>query len=185
MTATLLPRPIAWITTLATDGTRNAAPFSFFNVLCSWPPVLGIGMQPRVDGLPKDTLANIRANGEFVVNLVAYDQASSMNATSATYPPDVDEIALVGLSVLASDCITPPRIAGAPVAYECRLRSVIDIADGRVIVLGNVVMVHVAAHAVHNAARGHVDGAALDLIGRMHGRDNYVRTNDLFRVERR
>ena len=184
MTATVLPRPIAWIVTLGPDGTRNAAPFSFFNALCSWPPVLGFGIQPRDDGSPKDTLANIRASGEFVVNLVSYAQAQAMNATAVQHPPDVDEIALAGLETVRSRSVAPPRIADAPVAYECRLRDVVDIACGRVIVLGDVVVLHVADDAVIDPLRGHIDGVALDLIGRMHGRDQYLRARELFQVAR-
>lgn len=184
MTATIVPRPIAWIVTLAGDGTRNAAPFSFFNALCSWPPVLGFGAQPRDDGSPKDTIANIRETGEFVVNLVSHAQAEAMNATAAQHPPDTDEIALAGLADTPSNMVAPPRVAEAPVAFECRLRSVIDIAGARAIILGDVVMIHVADHAILDPARGHVDGVALDLIGRMHGRDQYIRARDLFRLGR-
>lgn len=184
LTATVLPRPIAWVVTLAADGSRNAAPFSFFNALCSWPPILGFGMQPRDDGSAKDTLANILATSEFVINLVSFEQAGAMNVTGGHHPPAVDELTLAGLASIASDRVAPPRIAGAPVAYECRLREVIEIEGGRAIVLGDVVMLHIVDQAVTDAARGHIDGAVLDLVGRMHGRDRYLRARDPFRLDR-
>lgn len=184
VTATVVPRPIAWIVTQAADGTRNAAPFSFFNAMCSWPPVLAVGMQPRGDASPKDTMANIRASGEFVVNLVPYALGDAMNRTGAPHPPAADEIALAGLDTLPSHHIAPPRIAGSPVAYECRLRQLIDIEAGRAIVLGDILAIHVDDGAILDAEAGRIDATALDLIARMHGAEYYLRTGDPFRIER-
>lgn len=184
ITATVVPRPIAWIVTQSIDGQRNAAPFSFFNALCSWPPVLGIGMQPRADGKPKDTLANIRATREFVVNMVSYAQASAMNMTGGAYPPTLDEIALAGLEVERSAAVAPPRIAGSPVAFECCLREEINVENGRVIVLGNVVSIHIEDDALLTDSPGKVDASRLDLVARMHGANRYLRANDVFTLDR-
>ncbi|MDF7775591.1 flavin reductase family protein [Sphingomonas sp. AOB5] len=184
VTATVVPRPIAWVVTQAPDGTRNAAPFSFFNAMSSWPPVLAIGMQPRADGSPKDTLANIRATGEFVVNLVPHALADAMNLTGGAHAPAVDEIRLAGLDSVPSEHIVPPRIVGAPVAYECRLRQVVDIEAGRAIVLGDVLAMHIDDAAILDADAGKIDAPALDLVARMHGAEHYLRTSDLFRIAR-
>lgn len=184
MTATVLPRPIAWVVTQASCGIRNAAPFSFFNALSSWPPILGIGIQPRADGHDKDTIANIRTTGELVVNLVAFAQAEAMNRTAAEHGPDVDELDLAGLDVIASEQVAPPRIAGAPVAYECRMRHIIDVDHGRSILLADVLVVHIRDEAVLDAAGGKIDGLRLDLVGRMHGRDQYLRARETFSLMR-
>lgn len=183
VTATVVPRPVAWVVTQAADGTRNAAPFSFFNAMCSWPPVLAIGMQPRADMSPKDTLANIRESGEFVVNLVPHRLADAMNQTGAPHPPSIDELALAGLDAVPSHHVAPPRIAGSPVAYECRLRQLIDIEAGRAIVLGDILAIHVDDHAILDNA-GRIDATALDVIARMHGAEYYLRADEPFRIER-
>lgn len=184
ITAAVVPRPIAWIVTQTIEGRRNAAPFSFFNALCSWPPVLGIGMQPRPDGTPKDTLANIRATHEFVVNLVNYTQASAMNITGGAYPPNLDEITLAGLEVERSAVVAPPRIVGSPVAFECCLREEINVANGRVIVLGDVLSMHIEDDALLTNGPGKVDAGRLDLVARMHGGNRYLRTSDVFTLDR-
>ena len=184
MTGLVTPRPIAWIVTQDANGNRNAAPFSFFNVLCSWPPILAVGIQPRPGGTAKDTRANIEATGEFVVNLVSAELTEAMNATSATEEPGVDELVLAGIDTAPSAHVAPPRIAACPVAFECRLRQAIAIAPDRAIVLGDVVAIHVNDAAVLDPARGYVDGTALDLVARMHGRCTYLRSTDVFTLDR-
>jgi flavin reductase (DIM6/NTAB) family NADH-FMN oxidoreductase RutF len=184
LTGTVVPRPIAWVTTLSAAGARNAAPFSFFNILCSWPPVLGIGMQPRDDGSPKDTLANILATGAFVVNLVGFAQARAMNVTGAALPPDKDEIALAGLTAIPSAHIPPPRLAEAPAAFECTLRQTIQLGEGRMIVLGDILAAHIVDHAVLDPDSCGIDATVLDLVARMHGPDEYLTTRDIFSLPR-
>lgn len=184
MTALITPRPIAWIVTQDRAGNRNAAPFSFFNILCSWPPIVAVGIQSRPGGAAKDTRANIEALGEFVVNLVPAALTEAMNATSAPAEPGVDELALAGLDILPSTYVAPPRIAGSPVALECRLRQSIAIGADRAILLGDVLATHVSDRAVVDRDRCRIDATALDLIARMHGRGMYLRSTDLFTLPR-
>ena len=188
LTSTVVPRPIAWITSLDAEGRRNAAPFSFFNALCGDPPIVAIGIGGRrTDSAPgrgKDTLANIRATGDFVVNLVGYALREAMNITAIEFPPDVDELAEAGLTPLASIHVRPPRIAEAPVALECARFAVIEVNVDRAIVLGRVLAMHVRDEAVLDPVRCHIDTPRLDLIGRMHGGGWYARTTDLFDLPR-
>jgi len=123
LTSTIVPRPIAWVVSQDLEGRLNAAPFSFFNALVGDPPVVGIGVGGRrpedAPGTWKDTGANIRATGQFVVNLVPFAAAAAMNVTAIEFPHDIDELAQAGLSTLPSAKVKPPRIAESPVALEC------------------------------------------------------------------
>ncbi|MCW8087104.1 flavin reductase family protein [Sabulicella glaciei] len=181
--ATVTPRPIAWVTTQHADGRTNAAPFSFFNLLCSEPPLLGLGITPRA-GEAKDTGNNIRRSGEFVVNLVSHALAERMNATSAEVGPEVDELAANGLGALPSHHVAPPRIGGCPAALECRLHTLLRPGGEALIVIGEVLALHLEDHAVLDAARCHVDTPSMDLVARMHGRGWYARSTDLFEIGR-
>src|SRR5262249_19949970 len=120
MISVIVPRPIAFISTLDGSGRRNAAPFSFFCGLTSRPPLLGVSIQLR-EGRPKDTLRNIRETGEFVVNVVDEPLAERMVQTSGEWDAEVDEIALAGLTTEASERVKPGRIAESPIHLECRL----------------------------------------------------------------
>jgi flavin reductase (DIM6/NTAB) family NADH-FMN oxidoreductase RutF len=184
MTSTIVPRPIAWVTTLSQGGVVNAAPFSFFNALCRDPPILALGIMSDEDGSMKDTARNILDTGEFVVNLVPAEAAGGMNATSANVQPDIDELALAGLEHTPSIKVKPPRIAVSPVSFECRLHTPIQLSPNQLVVLGAIVQAHVADRAVMDPAQQYIDTPALDLIGRMHGRGWYARTSDLFQMER-
>jgi flavin reductase (DIM6/NTAB) family NADH-FMN oxidoreductase RutF len=188
LTSTVTPRPIAWVVTLDALGRRNAAPFSFFNALVSDPPIVGIGIGGRrpadAPGSWKDSGANIRATGEFVVNLVSFDARSPMNVTAIAFPHDVDELAEAGLTALPSVKVKPPRIAESPVALECETFSIVDVSTDHAIVLGRVLAMHVRDDAVLDRARCHIDTPKLDLIGRMHGSGWYARTTDLFEMPR-
>ncbi len=113
LASTVMPRPIAWVVTCSADGLINAAPYSFFNLFGSDRPTVALGILAR-PGQPKDTAANIRATGEFVVNLVPYGLAQAMNATCVDAPPEVDELALAGLDSTPSLAIRPPRITASP-----------------------------------------------------------------------
>lgn len=184
MTALVVPRPIAWIVSCDQDGVVNAAPFSFFNLVCAVPPILAIGVQPRPSGGLKDTRANIAAHSEFVVHLVGYDVAQAMNETSAEHPPHVDELATHGIATVPSTIVRPPRIAASPVSFECRLRQQVDFGDDRGLILADVLMTHVAQDAVLDAATGRIDSTRLDLVARMHGAGWYLRSTDLFEMRR-
>jgi flavin reductase (DIM6/NTAB) family NADH-FMN oxidoreductase RutF len=182
LSATVVPRPIAWVVTRHADGRCNAAPFSFFNVVSTEPPLLCIGMAPRA-GQDKDSLANVRRDRQFVVNMVTQAMAEAMNQTSAEHGPEVDEIALAGLDQVASTKVAPPRIAGAPVAFECEAWQIVDLPAGGAVVLGRVLAMHVDDAGMLDPARHHVDTPALALVGRMHG-SGYARLTDLFEMPR-
>jgi flavin reductase (DIM6/NTAB) family NADH-FMN oxidoreductase RutF len=184
LTATVTPRPIAWITTCSTKGEINAAPYSFFNVMGHTPPTVAIGLLPGAEGGFKDTAANILATGEFVVNLVSEEMAGAMNQTCVAAPHGVDELQLAGLEGIASEAVKPPRIAGAPVAMECRVLSSMVTGPAQTIVIGTVVRMHIDDRFVMDAERCHVDTPALNLIGRMHGSGWYTRSQDLFQLDR-
>jgi flavin reductase (DIM6/NTAB) family NADH-FMN oxidoreductase RutF len=172
--STVVPRPIAWVTTMDAQGRVNAAPFSFFNLLSTEPPVLGLGIAPR-EGQEKDTAANIRHSGAFVVNLVSTALAPAMNVTALDFEAGIEELHRAGLTTAPCRRIGPPRIAEAPVALECRVMTLLPQASGSLIVLGEILALHIAEESLLDAERGHVDTPALDLIGRMHGGGWYTR----------
>jgi flavin reductase (DIM6/NTAB) family NADH-FMN oxidoreductase RutF len=182
MASAITPRPIAWITSQSADGVRNAAPFSFFNMMGASPPLLAIGMMRRPDGSLKDSAHNILETGEFVVNLVGEHDAAAMNLTSVDAPPDFDEIAAAGLSIAKSQQVAPPLIATAPVSMECRL--VHQYQSGTtVVLLGEVLHFHIRDGLIAGESF-RVDTPAMELIARMHGSGWYTRSNDRFLMER-
>jgi flavin reductase (DIM6/NTAB) family NADH-FMN oxidoreductase RutF len=187
MTSTITPRPIAWVTTKSPDGQVNAAPFSFFNAMGGDPPTVVLGMMRRLDASPKDTAANILATGEFVVNLVGEPDSAAMNITCIDSPPGVDETELAKLELVASTVVAPPRIATAPVSFECKLLQPVypgGNEEGEMIVVGQALVAHIDDRFILNRERLHFDTPALQLIGRMHGAGWYARTSDLFQLER-
>ena len=174
LTNLVVPRPIAWVSTLAADGTRNLAPHSYFNVASSNPPILHFTSTGR-----KDTLTNAEATGEFVVNIVSFDLVEAMNVTAADFPPDQDEFTWSGLESLPSALVAPPRVARAKAAFECRVRQVLPMGNGNM-VFGDVLQVH-----VHDSiwSEGRVDFAALAPVGRLGG-SSYAHVNDIFKLPR-
>jgi flavin reductase (DIM6/NTAB) family NADH-FMN oxidoreductase RutF len=184
LTSTIVPRPIAWLTTLSKNGVRNAAPFSFFNAMSKTPPILAIGIQANADGSMKDSARNILDTREFAVNLVPRAAAESMNLTSIEAPPDVDELSLAKLETLPSVKVKPERIAVSPVAFECRLHTPVEVAPSQLIVLGEIVLAHVADAFVLDLEKHYINTPLLGLIGRMHGRGWYATTVDTFQIQR-
>lgn len=184
LTATVTPRPIAWVTSQSADGVVNAAPFSFFNVMGHEPPTVTLGLLRKADGGYKDTAANIMATGEFVINLVSEAMAESMNETCTNAPPEVDELQLAGLSAVPSLAVKPPRIAGCPVSFECRSLSSIVTGPCQVIVVATVLRAHIEDEFLLDAERCHIDTPALKLVSRMHGSGWYARSTDLFQLNR-
>jgi flavin reductase (DIM6/NTAB) family NADH-FMN oxidoreductase RutF len=183
LVSTVVPRPIAWVTTLDTEGRVNAAPYSFFNVMGNDPPVVCIGIGPKKGEL-KDTGTNIRRTGEFVVNLVSEDTAQAMNITAIDVDPGVDELAMAKLTPLDSTTVAPPRIAESPVALECERLAVVELGNGRAVVMGKVLAMHVRDDCVLDPAKCYIDTPRLGLIGRMHGRGWYARTTDRIEIPR-
>lgn len=177
LTSTVLPRPIAWIVSADAAGVLNAAPYSFFNAFSGSPPVVCIGMGMKREG-PKDTLANIRARGEFVINAVSEDLLEAMNVTAVDFPPDWDELQVAGLATRPCSQVGVPRIAASPVALECRLQQVLEVEQTGHIVVARVVAMHVADDAVIDRERCHIDSRRLRLVGRMQSPGVYVRTGD-------
>ncbi len=139
----VVPRPVALVTSLGPDGIINAAPFSFFNVFSEEPPLVVLGLQSRPDGSPKDTPANIRETGAFVVNLVDEALAERMNICAVDFPRDVSEIETAGLALSRGGAIPVPRIAEAPVALECKHYLTLEVSRERRLCIGQVVYLHV------------------------------------------
>lgn len=184
MTATITPRPIAWVTSMSADGVRNAAPFSFFNMVGDDPPLLALGIMHRPDGRLKDTTANILATGEFTVNLVSEDDADRMNRCSADAPPDVDELAYAVIDTAPASLIRPPLIASAPASFECRRHMVIETGPRQTLILGEVLAAHIADRFILDEGNHHIDTPAMKLIGRTHGRGWYVRNGQTLQMDR-
>jgi flavin reductase (DIM6/NTAB) family NADH-FMN oxidoreductase RutF len=180
----ILPRPIAFVSTVDRNNVRNLAPFSFFTVASSNPPVVVFcSSVPANDRAVKDTLRNVIETREFVVNIVSEDFAEQMNRCSATVPPEVDEFALSGLTPVASELVKPARVAESHVHMECRLLQVLTVSEkpmGGNLVLGEVLRFHVAEDLVSNFQ---VDPEKLRAIGRMAGA-SYCRTTDRFELRR-
>jgi flavin reductase (DIM6/NTAB) family NADH-FMN oxidoreductase RutF len=130
----ITPRPIAWVTSLSLDGHLNAAPFSFFNALGSNPPIIGFCPGDRDDGQPKDTARNVRAQHEFVVNMVDETVAKAMNATSASLPYGQNELEAAGLTTAPSSSVKPPRFTEAPASLECTEWGTLQIGGNRLII---------------------------------------------------
>ena len=179
----ITPRPIALISTMDKEGRVNAAPFSFFNVFGSEPPIIAVAPGDREPGVPKDTARNIRRTGEFVVNLVSQDLADQMAACAASLPAGESELDHAGLTATPSSLVKPPRIAEAPVSLECTEWSTMEIGQNR-LVIGLVKRVH-AMEGVLDPETMHVNLEAYRPIGRMHGPDGYTGTvGEFFRVTR-
>jgi flavin reductase (DIM6/NTAB) family NADH-FMN oxidoreductase RutF len=166
------------------NGVLNAAPYSFFNAFANDPAVLVIGIGGRKPGDAKDTGANIRETGQFVVNLVNADSGAQMNITAIDFPPEVNELYQAGLTTLPSTKVRPPRIAESPVAFECERLMTVELNTDRSLVMGRVVAMHVRDDCVMDAERCYIDTPRLDLIGRMHGAGGYVRTTDRMEIPR-
>ena len=183
MSAAVVPRPIALVTTLGLEGP-NAAPFSFFNLCCADPPMLMFSMAPREGTTMKDTVRNIERVPEFVVHIVDEPNRHKMNLCSTDWPHGVDEIERAGFSTLASVKVRPPRIADCPVQLECRLEKMVKL--GRkpyTMIIGEVILAHFRDGLV-DEGRYYVDSARLRAMGRMEGSDMYTRLTDRFSMPR-
>jgi flavin reductase (DIM6/NTAB) family NADH-FMN oxidoreductase RutF len=184
MVGAIVPRPIAFVSTVDAGGRRNLAPFSFFTAVSANPPVIAFSPMIRgSDGGRKDTLRNIEATREFVVNIVSEEFAVQMNSCSAEFPPEVDEFEVSGLTAIPSEMIAPPRVKESHIHMECRLLQVVDVSANKLggsIVLGEVVLFHVDDALFDNFR---IDPDKLRAIGRMAGA-TYTRTIDRFELER-
>jgi flavin reductase (DIM6/NTAB) family NADH-FMN oxidoreductase RutF len=181
----ILPRPIAWVVSRDAAGAVNAAPFSFFNIVSSDPPLVAISISGAPDRPYKDTLENIRARKEFVVHMVPEELAEAMNTTATNAPAGVDETVLAGLEMAPCTVVDVPRIVGSPVALECRLFEVLEPGGASVIVLGRMIQAHIRKDVFEDMEKLHIDPAKMRLIGRMHGGGGYCTTRDVFNIERK
>lgn len=170
MTSLVIPRPIAWVSSLSGDGRRNLAPHSYFNVVAHDPPHVIFSSS----GV-KDTLRNIRETGEFVVNVVSMPLVDAMNLTSADFPPEEDEFQWADLPSAPSSRVRPPRVRDAPAHLECRCIQVVEAGNGHV-VIGEVVHIHVSPGVWRD---GGVDPRLLDPVCRLAG-NGYARLGECF-----
>ena len=176
LTSFVLPRPIAWVTSLGPDGVVNAAPFSFFNVFCEDPPLCMFAVNRRPDGREKDTMVNIQRLGEFVVNLTDEPLARAMHESSGDFPPEIGEPDYLGLKLAPSSKIAVPRLADAPFAMECRTWKLIDVNGDRELIMGEGIHFHIRDELWDDdAMRVLMD--RYHPIGRMFA-DRYCRTDD-------
>lgn len=183
--STVTPRPIAWIVTKGEDGVVNAAPYSFFNACGVEPPLLMVGLlKDMKTGGYKDTATNIAANGEFVVNLVSEADVETMNLSSVDAPRDVSEIDYAGIATVPSDVVAPPRIASAPVSFECREVEMLDIGRLQTVLIGEILVTHIKDEFISDPAKHYLHTPAMQLVGRTHGAGWYARTSDQFAIER-
>ncbi|HYE77216.1 MAG TPA: flavin reductase family protein [bacterium] len=168
MISVIVPRPIAFISTCAPDGTANLAPFSFFNGVSSHPPIVSVAIGLKRGGIPKDTLRNIRETGEFVVNMVTEPIAEAMHQASADYPQGISEFEQVGLTPVPSAAVKAPRVKESPISMECRLVQLVSVPDAATeLVLGRVVRYHVADSIISDLT---VDIEDYPVVGRLGGR---------------
>ena len=181
LTGVIVPRPIAFVSTMSPDGEVNLAPYSFFNAV-SYNHVVFSSSRP-VGNKSKDPLRNIEETGQFVVNIVVDPIADAMNATAAEYPEGVDEFEIAGLTHAPSQIVKPPRVAESPVNIECELDQVVQIGSGpheHGLGIGKILLMHVSDDVID----GHrIDQAKLMATGRMAG-NMYCRTNDRFEMVR-
>ena len=177
----VVPRPIGWIGTRRPDGTNNLAPFSFFNVVSSNPPVVLFSAGSHRDR-PKDSATLAEESGEFTVNIVSEDVVEAMSITSGSFTAEDDEFAIAGLTPVEGSRVAAPMVAESPANLECRVSQVIDLGEdgGTRLVVGDVLAIHVE-ESVLDGTR--IDNDALRAVGRMAGR-TYIHTRDHFEVPR-
>ncbi|MEW9671063.1 flavin reductase family protein [Ammoniphilus sp. 3BR4] len=178
----VLPRPIAFITTVGDQGVVNAAPFSFFNVVSTNPPMISVAVMRKPGGDQKDTARNIIASKEFVINVVDEKNVAKVNETSCDYPPEISEVKEAGLTTSPSHAIGVPRIAEARLHYECRLHQHLELGNGpnSDLIIGEIVHIHVDDSLYQ---KGRIDTQKLAPIGRLAGLD-YVKLGEIFSMPR-
>ncbi len=167
--SSVVPRPIGWVSTISAAGVHNVAPFSFFNGFGANPVILGFSPMSTEAMPQKDTLANVRALGEFVINIATEATLAQMDTTGLVYPPEVDEFVVAGLTPAPSRVVRPPRILESPINFECTLFKLVPLGDGdgsATLVLGRAVHVHVHDSVLRD---GRIDPALLQPVARMGG----------------
>ncbi|MBB6694655.1 flavin reductase family protein [Cohnella xylanilytica] len=180
----ILPRPIALVTTLSEEGVVNAAPFSYFNIVCSNPPMISVAVQ-RKNGVPKDTSRNAMSAGSFVVHIADESNVGAANEAAAPLPPDESELPAAGLTQVPSEKIPVPGVAEAKVRMECVLERSLPLGgtEGTPqcdLLIGRVVCFHVADELLHN---GRIDALKLRPVSRLAG-NNYAKLGEIFTLDR-
>lgn len=179
------PRPIAWVSTVDVRGINNLAPFSMYTLLSSVPAVVGFGVGVYRGGQKKDTLRNVEANKEFVINIVTENLAEAMNVTSAPFPPEVSEFDRAGLTPVRSEMVRPARVGESPISMECRMLQILRFGVVPMVnsfIIGEVLLVHVDDELWQG---GVPDFSQLKTVGRLGGgTDMYCRTTDTFEMKR-
>ena len=183
----ITPRPIAWVSTVDKQGGNNLAPFSMYSMLSTVPAVVGFGVSAYRDGKKKDTIRNIEANKEFVINIVTEDLAQAMNLTSVPFPPGISEFDKAGLTPVRSDMVAPVRVGQSPVSMECRVLQILRFGIEPMVnhfIIGEILLVHVKDEFCRD---GMLDASLLKTIGVMGALpppDIYCRTTDTFGMDR-
>ena len=166
ITGVVVPRPIAWVTTLSGTGVLNLAPFTAFTFVSPKPPMLAISVG-RKGGIYKDTAQNILNNEEYVVHIADSSLMNAVHESSTEHPPDVSEVEELRLSTLPGERIKVPRLAAAPIAMECRFRQCLEFGETRSrLIVGEVLVFHIRDGLLHN---GKIETEALDPIARIAG----------------
>ena len=186
MIGSIVPRPIAFVSTLSKDGFENLAPFSYFNGICSNPPsIMFCPARRGYDGKTKDTLNNIRDTEEFAVNIVSEDFAEQMVSTSTDFEPEVNEFEISGLTPEPCQKIAPPKVAEAKISFECKLNKIIPVGNegpgGGFVIIGTIVLFHIDDDVYED---GYINLGKLRPIGRLAG-NMYTRTTDKLEIIRK
>ena len=180
----VVPRPIAFVSTISNSGNVNLSPYSFFNAVSYDPPLIIFSSSKFTsDGKLKDSLSNIEQNGEFVVNIVNEKIVEAMNKTAAEYPEDVNEFDVANLTQIDSDLVKPPRLSESPVNMECKLERIITLgteAHPQGLVIGEIIQLHIDDEIIS----GHrINHEKLKPVGRLAG-NMYTHTYDVFELMR-
>ena len=186
MIGSIVPRPIAFVSTLSKDGLENLAPFSYFNGICSNPPsIMFCPARRGYDGKTKDTLNNIRDTEEFAVNIVSEDFAEQMVSTSTDFEPEVNEFEVSGLTPEPCQKIAPPKVAEAKISFECKLNQIVPVGNegpgGGFVIIGTIVLFHIDDDVYED---GYINLEKLRPIGRLAG-NMYTRTTDKLEIIRK
>jgi flavin reductase (DIM6/NTAB) family NADH-FMN oxidoreductase RutF len=186
MIGSILPRPIAFVSTISQDGIYNLAPFSFFTGITSEPPTICFSPTRRgTDGEIKDTLVNIKATGEFVINIVNESIVKQMNETATEFPPEVDEFLQSGLTAVPAEIVSAPLVKESPISFECKRLQVLEIgkaqAGGGFLVIGEIVMFHIKDSLLEN---GRINTELLNPVGRLAGAE-YTKLGQRFTLQRK
>lgn len=183
LTATVTPRPIAWVTTCCKEKTVNAAPFSFFNIMGDEPPMAVFSVDKSYEKDKKDTVANIIETGEFVINLVPMKLVEQMSFTAIDAPYGFDELKAARIETIPSKTVKVPQIALSPVAFECVNHATMVTGARQYLVIGRVLQIRIDDEYILDKKRFHIDTQKLDLIGKMQG-STYTKCHDIFDIKR-